>query len=451
MSFESLNARISALQETTKHVSILIERLRKIDFQPGSLPLDLDDVEEEGNVVAELSQEIRDSLKEETESLELLEQEVGDIPGGKQGSHAGLLKEGLEQLLSKAQRDVAQSSATFHDALLTAKKNLAAAQELERNLVMEACKSPELPPTSSDRQSPISPISPTLRQITRPKPHTAEEKEVAASSDVTAALRRTQNLMLAELCKSQFANQTLEESTAALAELSKTYSTLETLLAGSKNLLGSLLQSQKSDTWYLETAVYVLVATICWLVFRRFFYPALWWFFWQPLRIFYNALMWVFVALGVRGGGGNANSRAAGGVTTVVQSEVPGLTVHNQARRVPKIEGQAGKRQPMIHVGGGGKGAPMRNRQPGQQVQEPKPVEAETIIEEVGQVIDGDIKADAEERILSEKICDEKTREPGTQATERQEEFVPNPKKRMYDTEVEWKKQEQAGWNKDDL
>lgn len=457
MSFESLNARISALQETTKHVSILIERLRKLDFQPGSLPLDLNDNEEEGNVVVELSQEIKESLREETETRELLEQEVRDFPGGKQGSHAGLLKEGLEHILSKAQRDIAQSNASFRDAILIAKKNLAAAQELERSLIMEACKSPELPPITPNQ---TSPITPTFRQITRSsRTFTAEEKEIAASSDVTAALRRTHNIMLAELSKSQFANQTLEESTAALAELSEKYSTLETLLAGSKNLLNTLLKSQKSDTWYLETAFYVLVATIAWLIFRRLLYGPMWWMVWLPLKMFYRAWMSVFAALGMRGTS-NVNSGAiSGGGVKMVQDERPSLKVHNQATGAPKVDGQAGRNQPMVRVGGGGRGAPMRNLHPVEpQLLEPQPPVENTMVEEVGKIIDADkndvdSKPDVEEPAVSRE-------EPGDaaqglvveeQAAEEQEEIIPNPKKRMWDAEVERKRQEKVEWNKDEL
>lgn len=113
-----------------------------------------------------------------------------------------------------------------------------------------------------------------------------EEKEVNSSSDVTIALRRTHDMMVNELCRSQFAHDTLKESTAALAQLSETYSNLDTILSKSKNLLGTLLRSQKSDTWYLETAFYVLLITLGWLIFRRLLYGPLLWFFFYPMSMF---------------------------------------------------------------------------------------------------------------------------------------------------------------------
>ena len=92
---------------------------------------------------------------------------------------------------------------------------------------------------------------------------------ITASTDITAALRRTHALLSTELSRSRFAQETFDESTAALEGLGEHYSDLEGLLTNSKTLLGTLLRSQKSDTWYLETAFYLLLATLGWLFFRR--------------------------------------------------------------------------------------------------------------------------------------------------------------------------------------
>ncbi len=110
------------------------------------------------------------------------------------------------------------------------------------------------------------------------------DAEVSASSDLTTALRRTHDLISAELSRSEFAQQVLHESTVAMKELQQRYSTLDDMLASSRDLLGTLLKSQKSDTWYLETALYMLLGTLAWLVFRRFLYGPLWWIVWLPVR-----------------------------------------------------------------------------------------------------------------------------------------------------------------------
>lgn len=73
---QSLTTRLTALSESNKALGQLIQRLAKLDFQPGSQPLG---TEEEGDVRLELSAEIHESLKGIEEDLELLRQEVEDV------------------------------------------------------------------------------------------------------------------------------------------------------------------------------------------------------------------------------------------------------------------------------------------------------------------------------------------------------------------------------------
>lgn len=73
---QSLATRLTALSEQNKTVGQLIQRLAKLDFQPGSQPLDGSD---DGDVRLELSAEIHETLKGIEEELELLRQEVEDI------------------------------------------------------------------------------------------------------------------------------------------------------------------------------------------------------------------------------------------------------------------------------------------------------------------------------------------------------------------------------------
>lgn len=75
---QALTTRLTALSESNKALGQLIQRLAKLDFQPGSQPLG---TEEEGDVRLELSAEIHESLKAIEEDLELLQQEVEDVVG----------------------------------------------------------------------------------------------------------------------------------------------------------------------------------------------------------------------------------------------------------------------------------------------------------------------------------------------------------------------------------
>jgi protein transport protein SEC20 len=120
-SFETLQERLAALQETTAQLQGLIERLATIKFQPGSVPLPMaslsmsmsssvsslgsaagDAQDEDPNVATELSGEISQILREEEEELELLREEIIDLRAGRPGSEAehrkARLREGVQRL-----------------------------------------------------------------------------------------------------------------------------------------------------------------------------------------------------------------------------------------------------------------------------------------------------------------------------------------------------------------
>lgn len=119
----------------------------------------------------------------------------------------------------------------------------------------------------------------------------------------------------------------LEQSTAAISSLSESYSSLDTLLASSRSLASSLLHSQKSDTWYLETAFYILVGTIAWLLFRRILYGPMWWLVWLPFKF---AMKFVFAALGAvgftKGSTDLSSSQAASDISANIQQTAAAIS-----------------------------------------------------------------------------------------------------------------------------
>lgn len=159
--------------------------------------------------------------------------------------------------------------------------------------------------------------------------------------------------MQGELSRSRFAQETLEQSTAALADLGEKYSDLNTLLANSRTLVTTLLKSTKSDTWYLETTFYILTTTIVWLIFRRWLYGPLTWFLIWPLKLFFRI---VFGVVGL----GTATTAAANSSSPAVPSESSTSLIVK-----PSATGGAPRRnsdpnapppQNYIRVGGGGRG-----------------------------------------------------------------------------------------------
>ncbi|KAI1023345.1 hypothetical protein LB503_000822 [Fusarium chuoi] len=282
MSFEGLQERLTALQETTTQLKELIDRLATLKFQPGSVPLTTD---EESSESGELSAEITSTLRDGEEEQELLQEEVEFLRGAEHD------KDRLKESVAKIGKELASCRLSFRKARLSAKHSLAQAQRREREILLTSFSQP-----TSETNS----LYPDDEKTARPARHqqnvqkqqsslTEEDQQnVGASSNVTNALRRTHDLIQAELARSEFAHETLTESSAALKQLNESYGSLDTMLASSKDLLGTLLRSQKSDTWYLQTTFYMLACTLGWLLFRRLLYGPMWWIVWLPLRLMFG-------------------------------------------------------------------------------------------------------------------------------------------------------------------
>lgn len=94
MTFESLQERLLALQETTSQLKELVDRLADLKFQPGSVPLD---TSEEGSVSGELSTEITNLLRDGDDEKELLLEEVEYLRHGEKSRlREGVLRQGEE-------------------------------------------------------------------------------------------------------------------------------------------------------------------------------------------------------------------------------------------------------------------------------------------------------------------------------------------------------------------
>lgn len=230
-----------------------------------------------------------------------------------------------------------RSRTQFRKAQLTAKHNADRAKVRERELLF------------SNLQSGTSTPSSTYRQRKQVQGLSEGEVVARASSDVTAALRRTHQLMQGELSRSRFAQETLEQSTAALADLGERYSDLNTLLSNSRNLLSTLVKSQKSDTWYLETTFYILITTVVWLIFRRWLYGPLTWFLIWPLKLVFRVFFGVF-------GLATASSAATSSVAIPSSSSSSLIVKPSATGGSPKFNAAQQQQQRYVRVGGGGRG-----------------------------------------------------------------------------------------------
>jgi hypothetical protein len=102
MSFQALSEKLATLQESNAQLKDLIDRLATIKFQPGSIPLD----NEEGNVIAELTAEIQQTIRDQDDDFKLLQEEVKDLESGRPGSELELQKSGLEYTVERAIKEL---------------------------------------------------------------------------------------------------------------------------------------------------------------------------------------------------------------------------------------------------------------------------------------------------------------------------------------------------------
>ena len=230
-----------------------------------------------------------------------------------------------------------------------------------------------------------------------------------------------------ELSRSRFAQETLEQTNAALQDLGEQYSDLNTLLANSKNLVSTLLKSTKSDTWYLETTFYILLTTIIWLVFRRWLYGPLTWFLIWPVKLTFRILSAVLPF-------GAASSAASSSVA--VSSSSRSLIVQPSATGgIPRRDSNA---QPhYIPVGRGG-GV---NRQG----QDPSPQGSYS--QQVGQMAEQTRQQQQQEEVpdhpqfrQQKKDEDEGPVTLGDGTVLKESDKPRNPKKKMWEEDVEREK-----------
>ncbi|GME22436.1 sec20 domain protein [Neofusicoccum parvum] len=412
----SLATRLASLSDQNKQTVQLIHRLAKLQFQPGSTPLD----GEEGDVRVELSSEIHDSLKLQEEELELLRQEVDEITtGGALGSKTKDSererdKSRLSIQVARLGEDFKQARSQFRKAQLQAKRNAEAAKQKERELLFAGIQEGNTTTTAGRRRGGTEKL-------------TQDEIVANASSDVTAALRRTHQLMTSELSRSRFAQETLDQSTAALAELGEKYTDLSSLLANSKTLVNSLLRSNKSDTWYLETTLYILLTTITWLLFRRLLYGPLWWFAWLPLKFAYKFLFSILAAVGLAGGAAPTHALSSQAATLSSSSLIVQPSASNQAhRRMPD-------QQPhFVPAGAGGAGVKRGDPQ-----QQEDPSQPGSVSQQVGQMAEAAAASGGDAPSQGEDVPRRGDGEPLVESDKPR-----NPKKRMWDENAERAKYE---------
>lgn len=253
--------------------------------------------------------------------------------------------------------------------------------------------------------------------------------------------------MQTEVSRSQFANETLrklsvaaeangvrlikfflskEQSTAALSTLSESYNDLDSLLSSSRSLLSSLLHSQKSDTWYLESSLWILIITISWLVFRRLLYGPGWWLLYLPTKLLWRSTFSIIQLLIGASASIVGNFKIASQSGALLNSSTSLIVKPSATGGIPKFD--TGMAAPSINVGGGGSGAKDQEYRPPSQSQGNP--EGKSLTDEIGKM--------AEETQQQAREGNQK----GTVLRERTSEETPNPKKRVWQEPVDSSQQQ---------
>ncbi|KAI1776489.1 Sec20-domain-containing protein [Hypoxylon cercidicola] len=431
--FTDLQDRLAVLQDATNQLQELIDRLASFDFQPGSVP---PGAGEDDNVGAELGAEINQVLREQEEELELLQEEIIDMRPGKPGSEVRHDKDRLKDGADRLAQELQSCRRAFRRAQIAAKRNLQQAQRQERELLYASfsnpprsgASSPSVPDGASAAAGTTGTLPPTRR---KPRPRSEmskEERMLSASGDVTESMRRTHDLMAAELSKSDFAHNALRESTAALSQLSESYSSLDAMLSSSRALLGTLLKSQKTDSWYLQSAFYLLVVTLCWLVFRRLLWGPTWWLVWLPLKLIFRSVVTVSNTVGRR----SSQAVSPGGEDPATMQPSMSRQVYMNNEGVPTAQVSYESEKPQES--------------------------SDAVMEEVNRIVNesageespetGAEAAEGEKGDPREAV----QREEETVLRERNDDEPPNPKKRMMEEDpgTQQQGQEQGSGNRDE-
>lgn len=322
----SLSQRLQALSDSYKSTLSLIQELQK--FPNGSSP-QTDDLDEQR---LELANSCHQSLKDAEESLELLRQEVDDYETHGRRRIASARDEERERnatTVARLSEDIRSARGAFRRAQLQSKKNLDSRKQKERELLF------------ANRRNGVNGAATAPARQRGQEKLTQDELAQNAAEDVTRALKRTHALLSNNLQQSQFAQQTLEESQEQLQSLSERYTGTTDMLQKSRGLVKTLVTSQKSDTWYLQTSVYILLATIAWLVFRRLLYGPLWWFVWLPMK-------WAWWGIALIFGGASGALKSTGAATNSTVAVSPSI-----AQGIPSHAPGRAKYQPIPPKGAG--------------------------------------------------------------------------------------------------
>ena len=219
-----METKIKNIEQESRQVSGYISRL---GHSPGP---------------ASIHQELQATIKEAIHSIA---KELDYVRTFVEDEEDNKTRQAQELTIRKLSEDLSNHRALYRKAILKAKNNLENSHATDRNLLFDG------------------------RKGTSRRAEYSNNAVLQASSDVTAELRRTHEMMSNELSKSSLSQELLQQSSQTLETLHEEYSAFQSILAGSKRLLKELETADRADRLWIWASLSFFLTVVAWILYRR--------------------------------------------------------------------------------------------------------------------------------------------------------------------------------------
>ncbi|KAK9456029.1 Sec20-domain-containing protein [Dipodascopsis uninucleata] len=237
------------LSRLHQEISLLIGKLSKFmsidDSQRSQLASQTLELIRQADSSAEIAVELGENIESSKDSKE--------VPLSPAGNDLKRRESELSQRLKEILEDLKLDRIAFRKAQLASKN---ASMKLRKN---------EREQLFSGRRSAgsMSSTSPSLSDEVMPN------KALKTAEDATASLKRTHQLLEAEIAKSALSVEVLDESNTLLRKLAKQYTTFDVVLTTSRRVITVLEQADKWDRIYMIASLSFLLVVVLYVLWRR--------------------------------------------------------------------------------------------------------------------------------------------------------------------------------------
>ncbi|KAK9477845.1 Sec20-domain-containing protein [Lipomyces japonicus] len=163
----------------------------------------------------------------------------------------GLQKEELKQRIHELTEEVKLDRSSYRRAQLASRRATISTRKSEREQLLASNK--------------------TEKRFAAAKFSHPTDRVLKTAEDATESLRRTHQLLEAELAKSNISLETLDESSTQLRKLTTQYTAFDVVLGTSRKVINVLEQADRWDRIYMLASLGFLLLVLVWVFWRRVF------------------------------------------------------------------------------------------------------------------------------------------------------------------------------------